>query len=84
MVPNFVFKWLCVFLLLFLFLVCFVFWLILVHLFCLFVFYREKEGMELDIWMGGDVRRIWEEMRENCDKNVLYKKKIIFNFEKFI
>lgn len=40
--------------------------------------------MALDIWMGGDVRRIWKEMRGNCDKNMLYKKKIIFNFEKFI
>lgn len=39
--------------------------------------------MELDIWIGGEVGRIWEEMRGNYDKNMLCKKKIIFNFEKF-
>lgn len=39
------------------------FWFIC-FLFCLFVFYRKKEGVELESWMGGEVGRIWEEMRE--------------------
>jgi hypothetical protein len=71
-----------VFLVLFLWLFCFLF----VYLYCLFVSvlfllfwvclysnWREKERVW--IWVGGEVKRIWEESREgNHNQNILYKK----------